>query len=197
MQNKNQLAIIPPEIIQNKILEIGGIKVILDRDLAEFYGVLTKNLNKAVNRNLDRFPSDFMFQLTKQEFENLKFHFGTSSWGGTRKLPYAFTEYGILMLSSVLNSKRAIYINIQIIRVFTKIRQLIAKQGEVLRKVEEVSRKTQINSENIRKHNSRLSFLDIVVEGLIQDVNNLNKLLPSPNPATQEKIGFRNRNKKK
>jgi len=97
---------IPQERIEQKIFVIRGQKVMLDRDLAELYGILTKNLNKAVSRNTDRFPEDFMFQLTKDEFKNLKFHFGTSSWGGTRKRPYVFTEHGILMLSSVIKSER-------------------------------------------------------------------------------------------
>ena len=104
-------AIIPIERIQNCILLIRSQKVILDKDLAVLYGVETRDLNKAVTRNIERFPTDFMFQLDKKEFEDLKFHFGTSSWGGTRKLPRVFTEQGIAMLSSVLRSKRAIEIN--------------------------------------------------------------------------------------
>jgi hypothetical protein len=87
---------------------------------------LTRNLNKAVSRNLDRFPEDFMFRLTKEEFENLKFHFGTSSWGGSRKMPRVFTEHGILMLSSVLNSERAIQVNIAIMRTFVRLKQFLA-----------------------------------------------------------------------
>jgi hypothetical protein len=105
--------IVPQEIIETKIFLIRGKKVMLDRDLAQLYGVTTSNLNKAVRRNIERFPEDFMFQLSKEEFENLIFHFGTSSWGGTRKLPFAFTENGVAMLSSVLNSKRAVQVNIQ------------------------------------------------------------------------------------
>ena len=93
---------VPAERIEQSILLIRGQKVMLDRDLAELYGVTTGNLNKAVNRNLDRFPDDFMFLLTQEEFKNLKFHFGTSSWGGTRKLPRAFIEHGVAMLSREL-----------------------------------------------------------------------------------------------
>jgi len=110
-------AIIPVERIQKCILLIRNHKVILDRDLAALYGVETRDLNKAVTRNIERFPKDFMFQLNKGEFENLKFHFGTSNWGGTRKLPRAFTEQGVAMLSSVLRSKRAVDINIAIMPV--------------------------------------------------------------------------------
>ncbi|MBI2094600.1 MAG: ORF6N domain-containing protein [Candidatus Omnitrophica bacterium] len=95
-----------PELIERKIYLIRGKKVMFDRDLASLYGVTTGNLNKAVVRNLDRFPAEFMLQLNPQEFKNLIFQFGTSSWGGTRKRPRVFTEYGILMLSSVLNSDR-------------------------------------------------------------------------------------------
>ncbi|MDO8951163.1 MAG: ORF6N domain-containing protein, partial [Draconibacterium sp.] len=115
---------VPEEIIGTKILLIREKKVMLDRDLAELYGVSTGNLNKAVKRNIKRFPFDFMFQLTQREFENLIFQFGTSSWGGTRKTPFAFTEQGVAMLSGVLNSDRAISVNIQIMRVFTKLREI-------------------------------------------------------------------------
>jgi len=101
-------------IIDNKILIIRGQKVMLDKDIADLYNIATRELNKAVSRNRARFPLDFMFQLTKNEFENLKFQFGTSSWGGTRKLPYAFTEQGVAMLSSVLKSGRAVQVNVQI-----------------------------------------------------------------------------------
>lgn len=117
------------QIIQSKIYEIRGHKVMLDRDLAELYQVTTGNLNKAVKRNIKRFPSDFMFQLTLEEFEQLKanliFQNGTSNWGGTRKLPYAFTEQGLAMLSGILNSDTAIQVNINIMRAFVAIRQLI------------------------------------------------------------------------
>lgn len=111
------------EIIQNKIYEVRGVRVMLDKDLAELYQVTTGNLNKAVKRNIKRFPPDFMFQLTKEEWDNLIFQNGTSSWGGTRKLPFAFTEQGLAMLSGILNSDIAIYVNIAIMRAFVAIRQ--------------------------------------------------------------------------
>ena len=113
----------------------------LDRDLAQLYGVTTSNLNKAVRRNIERFPEDFMFQLSKEEFEDLKFHFGTSSWGGTRKLPYAFTENGVAMLSSVLNSDRAIKVNIQIMRTFTKLREMLMTHKDLKKKIEAMEEK--------------------------------------------------------
>ena len=132
---------IPEEVIMSKIYLIRNQKVMLDMDLAVLYGVSTGNLNKAVQRNIRRFPDDFMFQLTKQEFDNLIFQSGTSSWGGTRKLPYAFTEQGVAMLSSVLHSDRAIMVNIQIVRVFTRIRQLLETHLEILRKLEQLQNK--------------------------------------------------------
>ena len=114
--------------IQSKIYEVRGVKVMLDKDLAELYQVTTGNLNKAVKRNIKRFPSDFMFQLNKEEFEKLRndliFQNGTSSWGGTRKLPYAFTEQGLAMLSGLLNSDIAINVNISIMRAFVAMRQM-------------------------------------------------------------------------
>ena len=121
---KSILPIIPDDIISSKIYLIREKKIMLDKDLALLYGVTTGNLNKAVKRNIKRFPEDFMFQLSKQEFENLIFQFGTSSWGGTRNLPFAFTEQGVAMLSGVLNSDRAIQVNIQIMRIFTKLREM-------------------------------------------------------------------------
>jgi len=138
--------IIPSERIVSKIYIIRNKKVMLDRDLAVLYGVATGNLNKAVHRNMKRFPEDFMFQLNAQEFKNLKFQIGISSWGGTRKMPYAFTEQGVAMLSSVLNSDRAISVNIQIIRTFTKIRELLATNESLQRKLMDMERKydTQI-----------------------------------------------------
>lgn len=123
------------QIIQNRIYEIRGYKVILDKDLAELYEVTTSNLNKAVKRNLDRFPEDFMFQLNNKEFD-LIFQNGTSSWGGTRKLPYAFTEHGIAMLAGLLNSQKAISVNIQIVRAFIMLRQYALGYAELNQKLE-------------------------------------------------------------
>jgi hypothetical protein len=140
MSNEDVL-FVTEEVIISKIYRIREQKVMLDADLAVLYGVTTGNLNKAVKRNIKRFPNDFMFQLTKQEFDNLIFQFGTSSWGGNRKLPFAFTEQGVAMLSSALQSDRAINVNIRIIRVFTKIRQLLETHKEILRKLEELQQK--------------------------------------------------------
>ena len=118
------------QLIQSKIYEIRGHKVMINRDLAELYQVTTGNLNKSVQRNIKRFPSDFMFQLTKEEFDQLKtnliFQNGISNWGGTRKLPYAFTEQGPAMLSGISNSDTAIQVNINIMRAFVAMRRLIS-----------------------------------------------------------------------
>ena len=133
--------IIPDEIIVKKIYLFRGVKVMLDRDLAELYGVETKVLNQAVKRSIDRFPLDFMFQLDKEEFEILRSQFVTSSWGGVRYMPYAFTEYGILMLSSILNSENAIQVNIQIMRTFTKLRQMLSTHEDIKKKIESMEKK--------------------------------------------------------
>lgn len=131
------------QIIQNRIYEIRGYKVILDKDLAELYEVTTSNLNKAVKRNLDRFPEDFMFQLNNKEFD-LIFQNGTSSWGGTRYYPFAFTEQGVAMLSSVLRSEVAIEINISIMRAFIKIREFSSTYAELNQTLETFMIETNI-----------------------------------------------------
>ena len=120
------------QIIQNKIYEIRGQRVMLDRDLAAMYGVETKILNKAVKRNIERFPERFMFQLNKEEFNNLMFQFGTSSYGGTRKLPYVFTEQGVSMLSAVLRSPTAVQVCITIMDAFVQMRNYLATTAETL-----------------------------------------------------------------
>jgi len=137
MNDNKPLSVIPDETVINKIYLIRNERVMLDSDLAELYGVETKRLNEQVKRNMDRFPEDFMFQLTEIEFENLKSQIATSSWGGRRTLPYAFTEHGVLMLSSVLNSDLAIKVNIQIVRVYTKIRNMLATHKDLLLKFEQ------------------------------------------------------------
>mgnify|MGYP001612402608 CR=1 FL=1 len=113
----------------------------IDQDLAELYEVGTKVLNLAVKRNIDRFPSDFMFQLSEKEFKNLRSQIVTSSWGGRRYSPYAFTEQGVAMLSSVLNSKKAIMVNIQIIRTFTQLRELLSTHKDLREKIENMEKK--------------------------------------------------------
>ncbi|MFA5863880.1 MAG: ORF6N domain-containing protein [Phycisphaerae bacterium] len=135
-------SIIPTERIEQAILVIRGEKVMLDVDLANLYNVNTGILVQAVKRNLDRFPSDFMFQLSNEEFENLKSHFGTSSlWGGRRYPPFAFTEQGVAMLSSVLHSKRAVQVNVEIMRAFVRLRQILSSHADLARKLEQLEKK--------------------------------------------------------
>ncbi len=140
---------IPDELITNKIYLIRDKKVMLDENLAELYDVETRRLNEQVKRNIARFPEDFMFQLTKEEFEILKSQFATSSWGGRRKHPYAFTEQGVAMLSGVLHSERAIRVNIQIMRVFTRMREMIETHKEILKKLDQLERKEIEQDEKI------------------------------------------------
>ena len=141
--------LIPAETIEGKILLIRGQKVMLDRDLARLYGVPTKSLNLAVKRNSDRFPEDFMFQLSKEEDENLRFQFETSKRGGRRYLPYAFTEQGVAMLSSVLRSGRAVQVNIAIMRVFVKLKEMIATHKELAHRLTLLEKRMEKKDEEI------------------------------------------------
>ena len=135
--------LIPQEVVEKRIYLNRHQKVMIDRDLAELYGVETKFLNRAVKRNIDRFPEDFMFQLSKEEYDQLlRCQIGTLKRGQHRKyLPYVFTENGVAMLSSVLNSRRAIHVNIQIMRTFTKLRELMATHKDLKRKIEQMEKK--------------------------------------------------------
>ena len=141
----SETGLLPVEVIERRIYLIRCEKVMLDSDLAKLYGVTTFNLNKAVKRNLDRFPADFMFQLTKEEAAALRFQIGMSKSGGDRGgrryLPYAFTEQGVAMLSSVLRSKRAIQVNIAIMRAFVRLREILATHRDLARKLAEMEKK--------------------------------------------------------
>jgi hypothetical protein len=145
-----QQSLIPDEIITSKIFFIRNQKVMIDSDLAELYQVETKRLNEQVKRNKDRFPEDFMFELSKEEWENLKSQNATSSWGGRRTLPFVFTEHGVLMLSSVLNSERAIQMNIQIMRIYTKLRELLLTNKDILLKLEKLERTAMSHDEELK-----------------------------------------------
>ncbi len=129
-------ALVPMEVVESIILVLRGEKVILDRDIARLYAVETKVLVRAVKRNLERFPEDFMFQLTEEETRNLRFQYGTSSWGGSRYRPYAFTEQGVAMLSGVLRSERAVQVNVEIMRTFVRLRRMAASREDLARKIE-------------------------------------------------------------
>lgn len=139
--------LLPEERVLQLILKIRNQKVMLDSDLAEMYGVETKRLNEQVKRNAARFPADFMFQLNEEEWESLKSQFATSSWGGRRTLPYVFTEQGVSMLSSVLNSPQAIQVNISIMRVFVKMRQWAINYSELAEKIKDLE-----ESESTQNH---------------------------------------------
>ena len=141
--------VIPQEVIENKIYLIRGHKVMLDRDLSNLYGVPTKRLKEQVKRNIKRFPEDFMFELTMQEFEILRSQIATSSWGGERYLPYVFTEQGVAMLSSVLNSERAIQVNIAIMRAFVKLKAILSAHKELAHKLSELEHKIEKHDEDI------------------------------------------------
>lgn len=147
------------QIIQNKIYEIRGHRVILDKDLASMYEVTTANLNKAVKRNADRFPDDFMFQLTNDEFD-LIFQNGTSSWGGTRKLPFAFTEHGVAMLAGLLNSAKAIEVNILIVWAFVALRQYALGYAELNNKLENFMLETNMQFSDIYQALTEMASLN-------------------------------------
>ena len=169
----NKTLTMTDELIVNKIYLIRGMKVMLDRDLAELYGVETKVLKQAVKRNTERFPEDFMFELDLEEHKNLRSQIVTSSWGGDRYSPMAFTEQGVAMLSSVLNSKQAIEVNIRIIRIFTKMREILSTHKDILSKLDQLEKKVNKNDEDIQ----------LIFRALKQ-------LLNSPTPS-RKRIGFK------
>jgi hypothetical protein len=159
--------------VNETIHSIRGERVMLDADLAELYGVETKVLLQAVRRNLERFPSDFMFQLTKQEFNILRSQIVTSRWGGRRYPPYAFGEHGVAMLSSVLRSPQAIAVNIEIVRAFVRMRKLSFANEELARKLDELDRR-------VSKHDAAIAE---IIEAIRQ-------LMMPPSPKEQRSIGF-------
>jgi limonene-1,2-epoxide hydrolase len=168
------------EEIVSRIYFIRGKKIMLDRDLAELYDVTTGNLNKAVKRNLQRFPADFMFQLTAAEYKDLIFQTGTSSWGGTRKMPYAFTEQGVAMLSGVLNSDRAIEVHIRIIRIFAKLREMLLTHKDILLKLEKIEH-------TLIKQDKRTAKSEEDIQLIFEAL----KRLLNPPQAPRPRIGFK------
>ena len=172
---KKNLSVIQDDIISSKIYLIRDKKIMMDKDLAVLYGVTTGNLNKAVKRNIKRFPDDFMFQLSKEEIDNLIFQFGTSSWGGTRSLPFAFTEQGVAMLSGILNSDRAIQVNIQIMRIFTRLREMLVENLSIRIEIESIKKKLVNQDKSIELV---FSYLDELLE-------------KHENPQPRKQIGFK------
>ncbi len=163
--------IVPVEHIEKRIFYLRGQKIMLSTDLAELYGVEPRILIQAVKRNTDRFPDDFMFQLNKAEFENLKSQIVISSWGGLRRAtPYAFTEQGVAMLSSVLNSKRAIQVNIEIMRAFVRLRQMLASNVGLARKLAALE----------KKYDAQFSVV----------FDAIRELMTPPTPKKKRSIGF-------
>ena len=136
-----QQALVEYQVVVSKIAVVRGQRVMFAQDLAQLYGVETRVLMQAVQRNIERFPEDFLFQLTNQEFTNLKSHFVTSSWGGIRKLPHAFSEQGVAMLSSVLRSTRAVAVNIEVMRAFVRMRALIVSNEILAKKITDLEKK--------------------------------------------------------
>lgn len=175
-QLKTASELIPVEVIERRIYLIRGQKVMVDADLAELYQVETFNLNKAVKRNPNRFPGDFMFQLTKEEAGSLRFQIGMSKpegRGGRRYLPYAFTEQGIAMLSSVLNSERAVLVNIAIIRAFVKLREIMSTHKDLAHKIDALEGK-------YAKHDQQIQIVFDAIKKLLQ-----------PPVSQKRRIGFR------
>jgi hypothetical protein len=172
MTQAAQLIRVPDEVVEHRIYLIRGIKVMLDSDLARLYGVTTGNLNLAVRRNAERFPPDFMFQLTEEELQDLILQFARSSWGGHRKLPFAFTEHGVAMLSAVLRSQRAVEMSILVVRAFVKLREMVASNRDLAERMEKLEASQ-------REH---ASVIDILAEEI-----DMLKMLP---PPASKRIGF-------
>jgi len=166
-------SLVVSESIETRILTIRGQKVMLDADLAELYGVETRRLNEQVRRNSERFPEDFMFQLTAGEFANLKSQIATSSWGGRRKLPYAFTEHGAIMAASVLNSPCAIEISVHVVRAFVHLRELVSGHKELSQKLNQLERK-------VGAHDRAIAEL----------INAIRELMTPAEPKKKRPIGF-------
>lgn len=175
---KELVKIIPDETIIRKIYVLRGEKVMLDKDIAELYGVQTRVLNQAVKRNIKRFPPDFMFQLNKKEFEILKSQFVTSSWGGVRKMPYAFNEQGVSMLSAVINSPKAIEMHIAIMRAFVEMRRLMHSNKKIAGQI-------KLLFDKIDGHDAQLKAIYDAIENLLDDK------VQKESWEKRERIGFR------
>jgi hypothetical protein len=176
-------ALIRPAQIPRRIVVVRGVKVLLDQDLATLYGTTTGRLNEQVRRNLARFPTDFLFQLTNQEVRNLKSQFATSSWGGRRKLPFAFTEHGAIMAATILNTPYAVEVSVYVVRAFVRLRAVLATHAALAKKLDEVERKTEalVVEHGALAANTRAQFKE-VIEAL--------RALTRPPEPTKRPIGF-------
>lgn len=182
------------QYIENKIYEIRGQRVMLDRDLAELYDVSTKALNQAVKRNIKRFPPDFMFQLSREEFENLRSQIVTSKWGGTRTMPHAFTEQGVAMLSGLLHSDRAIQANIAIMRAFVAMRNYITTTSTVTAELAELRAKIALLEHNNEENMEAVNDLSEDMRKELDNIYNaIAALSVKPQQANQQRnpIGFK------
>jgi len=174
MNDNEIISPISDAVISNKVLILRNTRVMLDKDLAALYGVTTGNLNKAVSRNIERFPDDFMFQVTEAEFESFKFQIGIPKRGGTRYLPYAFTEQGVTMLSAVLSSPTAIELSIRVVRAFVRLRQMVSDNAALRYAIEGLERRMGKNERDIK-----------------MAINAIQSILAPPNPPKKKiKMGF-------
>ena len=175
--------LLPLEAITHHIMVLRGQKVLLDSDLAALYGVDTRRLNEQVKRNRDRFPKDFIFELTREEFANLKSQFATSSWGGRRKLPLAFTEHGAIMAATVLSSSRAIEVSVYVVRAFVRLRELAATHGDLAKRLDDLEQKTEALAmqHDTFSRNTRVQ--------LKQVFDTIRELMTPPDPPKRS-IGF-------
>ena len=173
-------SVLADNVVLDKICVVRGEKVMLDRDLAQLYNVETKVLKQVVRRNINRFPADFMFELSNEEFTILRSQIVTSSWGGARYVPMAFTEQGVAMLSNVLSSKKAIQVNIQIVRVFTRMRRILADTLGLKLDIEEIKKKLENQDKNIELV---FNYLDELIE-------------KKDNPESRKKIGYKRHDEK-
>ena len=182
------------QVIQNKIYEIRGERVMLDRDLAELYNVPTKALNQAVKRNLERFPEDFMFQLNESEFANLRSQIVTSRWGGTRTMPYAFTEQGVSMLSAILRSETAVKVSIAIMRAFVAMRNYITNTTTVNAELAEIRTKLTLLEHNDEENMEAINDLS---EDMRKEIDNIYQAIAAlsiksqPTPQPRKPIGYK------
>jgi hypothetical protein len=176
--------LLPLETITHRIVLLRGQKVLLDADLAALYGVETRRLNEQVRRNRERFPADFIFEVNADEFANLKSHFATSSWGGRRKLPLAFTEHGAIMAATVLSSPRAVEMSVYVVRAFVKLREVLASHRDLAQKLEELEQTTEALAlrHDTFAHNTRIQ--------LKQVFEAIRELMGPPEPVKKRPIGF-------
>lgn len=181
--------LVPVEAIAATILTLRGQRVILDSDLARLYGVSTSQFNQAVKRNLDRFPTDFIFRLTSDENDILKSQnvISSSGHGGRRKLPYAFTEHGALMAAMILNSSKAVEVSVYVVRAFIQQRAMLASHAELAVKLERIERRLIASANMLREHDDTLTAHDSQIEALIEAINEIR----TPPDTPRRAIGFR------